>query len=44
MEYIETEDYITVRPKGFIVDARKCHTLYKREGWTLENAKQVYGE
>jgi len=44
MEYIETEEYITVRPKGYIVNARKCHTLYKRDGWTLKNAKAFYGE
>lgn len=44
MEYIETELYIRVQPKGNIVDARKCHTLWKSEGWTLENAKEVYGE
>lgn len=44
MEYIETDRYITVRPKGYIVDARKCHTLWKHDGWTLENAKEFYGE
>lgn len=44
MEYIETEEYITVMPKGNVVNARQCHTLYKREGWTLENAKEFYGE
>lgn len=44
MEYIETENYITVQPSGYIVNARKCHTLYKSDGWTLELAKELYGE
>lgn len=44
MEYIETENYITVRPKGYIVNARACKTFWKSEGWTLENVKQLYGE
>lgn len=43
MEYIETDEYIRVQPKGAIVNARQCHTLYKREGWTLDNAKEFYG-
>lgn len=44
MEYIETDTYITVQPKGNVVNARQCHTLYKSEGWTLELAKKTYGE
>lgn len=44
MEYIETDDYISVQPKGPVVNARRCHTLWKREGWTLEKAKEIYGE
>ena len=43
-EIYETDDHITVMPKGNVVNARQCHTLYKCEGWTLENAKKVYGE
>lgn len=44
MEYIDCGEYIRVQPSGYIVNARKCHTLYKSEGWTIELAKQVYGE
>lgn len=44
MEYVETDTYITVQPKGNITNARQRHTLYKRDGWTLELAKETYGE
>lgn len=40
----ETEEYISVQPKGYVVDARKCRTFYKREGWTMKNVMQFYGE
>lgn len=40
--FYETDDYISVQPVGFIVNARACKTFYKREGWTLENVKAFY--
>ena len=41
-EIYETDEHITVMPKGNIVNARACRTFYKREGWTLENVKAFY--
>lgn len=39
---IETAEYISVQPVGFIVNARECKTFWKREGWTLEAVKAFY--
>lgn len=41
-EVFETEDYIKVQPKGRVVDARKCKTFWKREGWNMENVINFY--
>ena len=41
-EFYEADDHITVMPKGNCVDARKCKTFWKSEGWTMKEVKKFY--
>ena len=40
----EFEDYFIVQPVGRVVNARECHTFWKRDGWTKAAILEWYGK